>query len=116
MNCPTCQAEIDQTIVCDNDCGTYFCINGHELWFNNIGRLFKGHSPRCGFFELQKEPLTDCPICSSPRDLFKPGCELCGTEVCPVGHLIYQTEVGAVYGHNPNCPRTSLSGRDKLSD
>ncbi|QKF94098.1 hypothetical protein QKU48_gp0640 [Fadolivirus algeromassiliense] len=46
MECPICNCKTN--VICDNDCGSYFCSKGHEFYKTQDGKLVQGHNPLCG--------------------------------------------------------------------
>jgi hypothetical protein len=52
FNCPECNREYANNnrgiIICDNDCGTIYCLCGIEFYQNNDQQIIKGHNLTCG--------------------------------------------------------------------
>jgi hypothetical protein len=45
--CSNCHKSIDKSLICDNDCGTFYCDNCHTSWYYQAEILTQGHNPIC---------------------------------------------------------------------
>ena len=52
MKCPGCNKQysnpIRRAIICDNNCGTVYCLCETEFYQTNEQQTIKGHNPSCG--------------------------------------------------------------------
>ena len=46
MKCIKCLK--DNLIICDNDCGTYYCLDCHINYYIINNDVFIGHNNKCG--------------------------------------------------------------------
>ena len=46
--CPNCKKNLEELIICDNDCGTICCDCGCEFYITKDKKYVKGHKPDCG--------------------------------------------------------------------
>ncbi len=48
MKCVKCGYESKDTVICDNDCGTFYCMKCNAEFYYNDNKLMVGHKGDCG--------------------------------------------------------------------
>ncbi len=48
MKCVKCGYESKDIVICDNDCGTFYCMKCNAEFYYNDNKLVVGHKGDCG--------------------------------------------------------------------